>query len=167
MQAGHMHGKKEKDMSPFNYCKARDGNSECTGVVNVIKVWRQKDIFMGKSQKDMCPFSYWSVVNVIKVRRQKNICMGNAKRTCVLLAIGEQEREIQNAQVNFIKVRRQKKMYQMFVCLLYNVNGDKGGCLLKIDVCTSVTLLLLTVTQSVQSVPIQVIPYGYPKSQKI
>ena len=32
-----------------------------------------------------------------------------AKRTGVLLAIGEQEREIQNAQVNFIKVRRQKK----------------------------------------------------------
>ena len=32
-----------------------------------------------------------------------------AKRTCVLLPIGEQEREIQNAQVNSIKVRRQKK----------------------------------------------------------
>ena len=31
------------------------------------------------------------------------------KQTYVLLAIGEQEREIQNAQVNFIKVRRQKK----------------------------------------------------------
>ena len=31
------------------------------------------------------------------------------KRTCVLLAIGEQGREIQNAQINFIKVRRQKK----------------------------------------------------------
>ena len=40
-------------------------------VVSVIKVWRQKDICMGKSRKDMCPFSYWSVVNVIKVRRQK------------------------------------------------------------------------------------------------
>ena len=32
-----------------------------------------------------------------------------AKRIPVLSAIGEQEREIQNAQVNFIKVRRQKK----------------------------------------------------------
>ena len=62
------------------------------------------------SQKDICPFSYCSVVNVIKVRRQKDICMGKAKRTCVLLAIGEEEREIQNAQVNFIKVRRQKKV---------------------------------------------------------
>ena len=31
-----------------------------------------------------------------------------AKRTCVLLATGEQEREIQNAQVKFIKVQRQK-----------------------------------------------------------
>ena len=64
---------------------------------------------MGKSQKDMFPFSYWSVVNVIKVQRQKDICMGKGKRTCVLLAIGDQEREIQNAQVNFIKVRRRKK----------------------------------------------------------
>ena len=32
-----------------------------------------------------------------------------AKKTCVLLVIGEQEREIQKAQVNFVKVRRQKK----------------------------------------------------------
>ena len=46
-------GKRQKDWS------AREGNSECTGVVNVMKVWRQKDICMGKSQKDMCPFSYW------------------------------------------------------------------------------------------------------------
>ena len=30
------------------------------------------------------------------------------KRTCVLLAIGGQERKIQNAQVNIIKVQRQK-----------------------------------------------------------
>ena len=30
------------------------------GVVNVIKVWRQKDICTGKRQTDMCPFSYWS-----------------------------------------------------------------------------------------------------------
>ena len=32
-----------------------------------------------------------------------------AKRTCVLLGNGEQEKEIQNAHLNFIKVRRQKK----------------------------------------------------------
>ena len=50
-----------------------------TGVVNVIKVHRQKDICMGKSRKDMCPFSYWSVANVIKVRRQKDICMGKSQ----------------------------------------------------------------------------------------
>ena len=30
------------------------------GVVNVIKVRRQKDICMGKSQMDICPFSYES-----------------------------------------------------------------------------------------------------------
>ena len=100
-------GKRQKDMRPFRYWRASEGNSECTDVVNVIKVQRQKDICIGKSRKDMCPFGYWSVVNVIKVRSQKEICMG--KRTCVLLAIGEQEREIQNAQVNFIKVQRQKK----------------------------------------------------------
>ena len=46
------------------------------GVVNVIKVRRQKDICMGKSRKDLCPFRYWSVVIVIKVWRQKDICMG-------------------------------------------------------------------------------------------
>ena len=34
---------------------------------------------------------------------------GKGKRTCVLLGIGEQEREIQTAQVNFIKFWRQKK----------------------------------------------------------
>ena len=28
---------------------------------------------MGKSKRDMCPLSYWSVVNVIKVRRHKDI----------------------------------------------------------------------------------------------
>ena len=93
-------------MCSFSYWRAREGNSECTGVVNVIKIQRQKDIRMGKSRKDMCPFSYSSAV---KVWKQKDICMGKAKRTCVLLAIGEQEREIHNAQVNFIKVRRQKK----------------------------------------------------------
>ena len=47
-------------------------------VVNVIKVRRQ-DICMGQSQKDMCHFSYWSVVNVIKVRRQ-DICMGQSQK---------------------------------------------------------------------------------------
>ena len=52
-------GNRRKDMCPFRYCRAREGNSECRGVVNVIKVRRQKDICMGKSQKDVCPFSYW------------------------------------------------------------------------------------------------------------
>ena len=34
---------------------------------------------------------------------------GKGKRTCAFLGIGEQEREIQTAQVYVIKVRRQKK----------------------------------------------------------
>ena len=73
-------GKRQKDTFPFNYWRAREGNSKCTGVLNVFKV-----------------------------RRQKDICMGKSNWTCVLFGIREQEREIQTAQVNFIKVRRQKK----------------------------------------------------------
>ena len=69
---------------------------------------RGKDICMGKMKKDMCPFSYWSVVNVIKVLRERTYVWAKAKRTCALLAIGEQKREIQNAQVNFMIVQRQK-----------------------------------------------------------
>ena len=34
-------GKSQKDMCPFSYCKARDANSESTGV-NFIKVRRHK-----------------------------------------------------------------------------------------------------------------------------
>ena len=52
-------GKRQKDMCPFNYWRAREGNSECTDVVNVFNVWRQKDICMGKRQKHMCSFRYW------------------------------------------------------------------------------------------------------------
>ena len=68
-------------MCPFNYWRAREGNSESPGVVNFIKVQRHRDICMGKIQKDMCPFSYLrtregksestGVVNFINVRRQK------------------------------------------------------------------------------------------------
>ena len=73
-------------MCPFNYWRTREGNSECTGVVSVFKVWRQKDgqkqkgdvsfklleccqchqspetkgHMYGKGQKDMCSFRYWS-----------------------------------------------------------------------------------------------------------
>ena len=72
-------GKSQKDMCPFSYWRARERNSESTGVVNFIKVRRQKHICIGESQKDMCPFSYWrareansestDVVNFIKVWR--------------------------------------------------------------------------------------------------
>ena len=58
-------------MCPFNYWRAREGNSECTGVFNLFKV---------RGQKDMCPFSYWSVVSVIEVWRQKDICMGKKRK---------------------------------------------------------------------------------------
>ena len=38
-----------KDMCSFSYLSD----------VHVIKVQSQKDIYMGKSQTDLCPFSYW------------------------------------------------------------------------------------------------------------
>ena len=76
-------GKRQKDMCPFSYWRAREGISEGTDVVNVINVPRQKDTCLCKSPNDMCPFSYWSVVNVIKVWRQKDICMGKSQKdTC-------------------------------------------------------------------------------------
>ena len=51
-------GKRQKEMCPVNNWRAREGNSESTDVVNVFKVQRHKDICMGKSKRDMCPFSY-------------------------------------------------------------------------------------------------------------
>ena len=45
------------------------------GVVNVIKVWRQKDICMGKKQNDMCPFSYW------RAREGNSECTGKIKQS--------------------------------------------------------------------------------------
>ena len=54
---GHTYGLKAKGHVSFLAIGEQErGNSECTGVVNAIKVRRQKDICMGKSQKDMCPF---------------------------------------------------------------------------------------------------------------
>ena len=46
-------GKSQKDMCTFSYWREREGNSKYTGVVKVIKVRRQNDISIGKSQKDM------------------------------------------------------------------------------------------------------------------
>ena len=42
-----------------------------------------------------------------------------------------------------------------------------GGCLLVIDICTMLMLLLLPLTHSVLSLAKQVTPYGYHSSQKI
>ena len=46
-----------------------------------------------------------------KSRDKRTYVWAKAKQTCVLLDIGEQEREIQNAQVNFIKVRCSARFY--------------------------------------------------------
>ena len=77
---------------------------------------------MGKSQKDMCSFSYWraregnsestGVVNFINVQRQKDICMGKSQKDMCPFSYwsaGEANSE-STGVVNFIKVRRQKKM---------------------------------------------------------
>ena len=41
-----------------------------------------------------------------KSRVKRTYVWAKAKWTCVLLAIGEQEREVQKAPVNFIKVKK-------------------------------------------------------------
>ena len=96
-------------MCPFRYWRAREQNREYTGVVTVIKVWRQKDRCMGKPERT-CVLLAIGVLSLSSHYRDKRMYVwAKAKRTCILLAIGKQEREIQNAQVHFIKVRRQKK----------------------------------------------------------
>ena len=87
-------GKRQKDMCPFRYWRATEGNSECTGVVNVI----QNAQVLSMSSKSGDKRTYvWA--------KAKRTCVLLAIG-CVLLAIGEQEREIQNAQVNFFKKKK-------------------------------------------------------------
>ena len=79
-----MYGKKEKGHVSFQLLESKREKFD------FIKVWRQKDICMGKSQMDMCPFSYWrareansestGVVNFMKVRRQKKIVICRSAR---------------------------------------------------------------------------------------
>ena len=91
-------GKRQKDLCPFNNWRAREGNSECTGVVNVFKVQRQKDICMGKSKRE-CVLLIIAVLSMSSKSGDKRTYLwGKGKRTGVLLTIGGQEREIQNAQ---------------------------------------------------------------------
>ena len=92
MQEGHMYGKMQKDMCPFSCWRAREVNSESTGVVNVIKVWRQKDICMGKAER-ICVLLAIGVLSMSSKSGEKwTYVWAKTKRTCVLLAIGEQER---------------------------------------------------------------------------
>ena len=62
--------KSQTDIFPFSYWTTRERSSESTGVVNFIKVCRQKDM-------------YWE----------------KAKMACILSDIGEQEMQIQNPEV--------------------------------------------------------------------
>ena len=117
MQEGHMYGYKGQRTCVLLGIgeQERETQKVQPGVVNVIKVRRQKDICMGKSRKDMCPFSYWSVCQCHQSSETKGHMYGQKPKRRVLSAIGEQERKIQNAQVNFIKVRRQKKVIRRSV----------------------------------------------------
>ena len=104
-------GKRQKDMCNFNYWRAREGNSECTGVVNVFKVRRQMDICMGKSQKDICPYSYWGVFNVIKVQRQKDIRMVKRQKNICPFRYWRAGEGNSECRGKFHKKSREKKSY--------------------------------------------------------
>ena len=65
-------------MCPFRYWRASEGTSEYTDRCCQCHQSTKGQMY-GQSQKDMCPFSYWSVVHVIKVQSQKDICMGKSQ----------------------------------------------------------------------------------------
>ena len=64
---------------------------------------------MGKNQKDSVLLAVGVLSVSSKFGNKRTYVWGKGKRTRVLLGVGEQESEIQNAQINFIIVRRQKK----------------------------------------------------------
>ena len=55
----------------------------------------------------------------------------------------------------------------LYVCPCPKRVEVNGGCLLVIDICTMLMLLLLPLTHCVLSLAKQVTPYGYHNSQKI
>ena len=68
---------------------------------------------MGKRKKEMCPFSYWRAreENSISSKSgdKRTYVWKKAKRTFILLAIGDQERQIQNPQVLSISSKSEDK----------------------------------------------------------
>ena len=70
---------------------------------------------MAKRQKDMCPFSYWRA----REANSEGHMYGKKAKGHVLLATGEQMRQIQNAQVLSIssKSRDKKKVEVGGSCL--------------------------------------------------
>ena len=46
-------GKRQKDMCPFSYWRARKGNSECTGVVKCHQSLETKGHMYGQKPKDV------------------------------------------------------------------------------------------------------------------
>ena len=72
-------GKRLKDMCLFRYWSAREGNSECTARCCQRHQSPDTKRHMYGQKLKGCPFSYWSVVNVTKVLRQKEICKGKSQ----------------------------------------------------------------------------------------
>ena len=83
----------QKEMCPFMYWRARDVNSECIGVVNVIKKSGDKRIYVRAKTERTCVLLVIAVLSMSsKSGDKRTYVWGKNKRTCVLVAIGEQER---------------------------------------------------------------------------
>ena len=90
-------GKRPKDMCPFMYWRKRQEReiqNAQPGVVSVIKVRRQKDICMGKIRKASVLLTIGVLSMSSKSGNKRTYVWAKAKETCILLAIGEQERDI-------------------------------------------------------------------------
>ena len=98
-------------MCPFSYWGAREGNSECIGVIGSMssKSGDKRTYVWTKAKRTRVLLANGVLSISSKSGDKRTYVWLKVKRTCVLLVIGEQEREIQNAQVNITKVWKQKK----------------------------------------------------------
>ena len=84
---------------------------------------------MGKRQKDMCHFSYWRARerNLIssKSRDKRTYVWKKLTWACVLLAIREQERQIQNPRVLSLSSKSGDKRKKKVRCFHF-VDGYDG-----------------------------------------
>ena len=62
--------KRQKDMCPFSYWRAREGNSECTGIVNVIKSGDKRTYVWAKAERT-CVLLAIEVLSMSSKSREK------------------------------------------------------------------------------------------------